>query len=921
MTRLATLALLAAALVTPAAAAAQSSPVTWDRHSLRIDGRPLFVSSGEVHPFRMPGGAPAWREVLATLRASGLNTISIYVPWQLHEPAPGEFRFSGRYDLERFLQIARDEHLYVIVRPGPYIQGEIDGGGYPSWLLGGPGILRTREPAFTAAWKRWYGAVMPRIARWQVGGANRGTVIAVQVENEHPGGGVEETPPAEEFIRDLVATAKADGVTVPVTHNDVQFVGQLPSRGHYVDDVDVFGFDNYPYGFTCCEPWNESTFSEQVDGFEDQYRSAGVTDSPLYTAEIQGGLIAFEDDGKTLEDRYRTMTGYETVQTISLLGQGLTMINRYMTFGGTTWGNLVYPNAGTDYDYAAPVREWRSLGPRFDDLRRIDLQVRAAGATIARTERVPDATVGVSDGDSLYRVRESLDGGALHVFLRNADPGPERTPTVTVDGRTTPPVPLPGQGARWLLARANLAGWRIDLSSAEVAHADRHRLVLFGDRGRRYAAWIDGHRHAFTPRARPEVRRLRDGRRLVIVTRDDAARTWVRRGRLVIGPLLVTRHVVQTGRPTPTTIVGRRGKVRRLRLRGPRRVRLPGLRGWRTAAGTPERDPAFDDSGWTRATKTTTANQMQPNTSPVLYADDNGVPGSGFIWYRGRFTGTASGLCVEGRHRYHVWLNGQSLGTVTSDAEVPGPQGLGGLGAEPPINQPARLAFPDGAVRDGENVLAVLVESYGHNMDAGAANQAKQPRGLLSASLERLGSPPCGWTFGTGGETAEPLGGGAYATLPSVPRPDAGIDWRLHGATPRDYPNTSGLDGERLGWHRRRFDDSGWATATLPEGLRVGQGELAWYRTRFRLRTPRRHWISVGLDLPRASQPALVYLNGVQIARAGRSREERFVLPAGVLRTRGRNTLAIARWNVGESDMMDAPALHLYEVRRRVRLP
>jgi hypothetical protein len=64
-----------------------------------------------------------------------------------------------------------------------------------------------------------------------------------------------------------------------------------------------------------------------------------------------------------------------------------------------------------------------------------------------------------------------------------------------------------------------------------------------------------------------------------------------------------------------------------------------------------------------------------------------------------------------------------------------------------------------------------------------------------------------------------------------------------------------------------------------------------------------------------------VYLNGVQVARAGRDREERFYLPAGVLRERGTNTLAIARWNAGESARMDAPRLHLYERRRLARLP
>lgn len=882
--------------------------MSWDRYSLQLHNKPLFVNGGEVHPHRMPGGPAQWRRVLRTLRAAGLNTISIYVFWNNHEIEPGRFRFDGLYDVERFMRMARDEGLYVIARIGPYVQGEVDAGGYPWWTLGEPGIHRTGEAEFTADWKRWFANVLPRLARWQVGGASRGTMIALQVENEHPGGGAEETEQARAYMRDLVATAKGSGIDVPITHNDVQFLGQEISRGHFVDLVDVFGFDNYPYGFTCCPEWNEGTFSRQVDTFEDYYRNeVGVTRSPLYAAEIQGGVIAFADDGKSLEERYRHMIGYEHVQTISLLGQGLTMIARYMTYGGTNWGNTPYPNEGTHYDYGAPIREWGALGTRYDELRRINLQIRAAGRSIARTERIEAP-------DGVYRVRRSVDDGTLHYFLRNADPGAERTPAITVDGRTTPPIPLPGHSARWLLARANLSGWRIDLSSAEVAYANRRFLVLFGDRGRPYSAWIAGRRFDFTPGKHPRLIGAGGGRKLVILSREQAGRLWTDRGRLTIGPLLLTQQVVETSRRTRTTTVDRRG-VRSRVLPGPPKVRIPALNGWRVREETPELLPGYDDSAWRRLEKLTTHNQVQPNTSPVLAADDNGVPGSGFIWYRGRYSGRAGSLCLEGRHRYHVWLNGRSVGTVTSDAEVPGPMGLGGLGASPPVPQATTLALPSDAQADGENVIAVLVESWGHNMDAGGAIQAKNPRGLISASLDRPGAPPCGFAFGAGGEFSAPLAAGTYSSTPGLPRPSGGIDWRIKPADPSDYPNISGLHGERAGWHLPADGDAGWTPVSLPRATSSGPGEVAWYRTRFRLSVPKRTYAAFGLDLPAASFPANVYLNGVQVARAGRDREEHLYLPAGLLRERGENTLAIARWNVGPSARMDLPRLRVYERR------
>src|SRR4051812_20843953 len=90
------LALVAVVLLAAAGPASAQSPVTFDAHSVKVNGKRVFLNSGEVHPYRMP--APAeWPEMLAKMRAAGLNTISIYIPWSLHKPAPGRLRFSGRF--------------------------------------------------------------------------------------------------------------------------------------------------------------------------------------------------------------------------------------------------------------------------------------------------------------------------------------------------------------------------------------------------------------------------------------------------------------------------------------------------------------------------------------------------------------------------------------------------------------------------------------------------------------------------------------------------------------------------------------------------------------------------------------------------------------------------------------------------------
>lgn len=150
--------------------------------SLLRDGRPHRLLSGSVHYFRVH---PAqWRDRLERLRALGLNTVDTYVPWNFHERRPGERRWSGRHDFERFVGIAGELGLDVIVRPGPYICAEWDNGGFPAWLTGTPGIsLRSSDAAYLDAVGAWFDELLPRIARLQA--AAGGPIVAVQLENEY----------------------------------------------------------------------------------------------------------------------------------------------------------------------------------------------------------------------------------------------------------------------------------------------------------------------------------------------------------------------------------------------------------------------------------------------------------------------------------------------------------------------------------------------------------------------------------------------------------------------------------------------------------------------------------------------------------------------------------------------------------------
>lgn len=63
---------------------------------------------------------------MRTLRASGLNAVTTYVEWSLHNPKDGQYAWDGIADVEEFVRLAAEEDLLVILRPGPYICAERD---------------------------------------------------------------------------------------------------------------------------------------------------------------------------------------------------------------------------------------------------------------------------------------------------------------------------------------------------------------------------------------------------------------------------------------------------------------------------------------------------------------------------------------------------------------------------------------------------------------------------------------------------------------------------------------------------------------------------------------------------------------------------------------------------------------------------
>ena len=325
--------------------------IRYDRQCLTIDGRDVFIFSGAFHYFRCP--KPLWADRFRKIQAAGFNCVETYVPWNWHErelPAGlQDFSKVDLTDLEDFLQLAERFGFYVILRPGPYICAEWDGGGFPQWLMTKkpaqplrPEIwLRTDDPVYLAWCRHWYDAVCPVIAKHQITRQPPGQpgVILFQIENEYD---FVKPKLSEEIMRHqlrvLAASARTNGIDVPlftcVTH---------AVRG--ADDAllrQVFDANNfYPL-------WKVDETQKKID----QLRSE-QPDAPLATTELQGGWFA-KIGGKLSEEQDGITAAQINNLTLFTMQNGETLLNYYMLFGGTNPGDRAARNMISSYDTTRP---------------------------------------------------------------------------------------------------------------------------------------------------------------------------------------------------------------------------------------------------------------------------------------------------------------------------------------------------------------------------------------------------------------------------------------------------------------------------------------------------------------------------------------------------------------------------------------
>ena len=328
--------------------------VTFDKNSFMVDGQRLNVWSGEIHYWRAPD-VNSWRDLFQKMRANGYNAVSLYFFWGLHqskEGGPFDFSKGTIKDLDLLLTIAQEEGLYVIARPGPYVNAEISMGGLPAWMTNYSGGLRTTDPKVLAASKAWLHA-FNQIASKHLVTKGGGSVLLYQVENEL----LSDNAARGAFLKSLVAQVKSDGIDVPLFHNDYGLGGRFKNTSLY--GTDFYAYDKYPVGFNC------SAGRNRIDDSEATFRSY-APNSPHFITESQGGAFTPWGASYNASDCYTyTDEGFTRQWGVHNIGNGVTAFNYYMAYGGTNWGWTGAPASGfTSYDYGAGITEDRTLTPK-----------------------------------------------------------------------------------------------------------------------------------------------------------------------------------------------------------------------------------------------------------------------------------------------------------------------------------------------------------------------------------------------------------------------------------------------------------------------------------------------------------------------------------------------------------------------------
>ncbi|EED22288.1 beta-galactosidase, putative [Talaromyces stipitatus ATCC 10500] len=921
--------------------------VTWDNQSLYIHGEKLMIFSGEVHPFRLPV-ASLYIDIFHKIKALGFNTVSFYVDWALLEGKPGTYRAEGIFDLQPFFDAAKQAGIYLLARPGPYINAEVSGGGFPGWLQRVNGTLRTRDPAYFDSTKNYANHIAGTIAKNQI--TKGGPIILYQPENEYSGWatGYSDDP---QYMQDIEDTARNAGVIVPFISNDAGAYGHnAPGSG--VGAVDIYGHDSYPLGFDCANP---STWP--AGDLPTYFRQTHVQQSPstpFSLVEFQGGSFdPWQGPGFA---KCTALLGpeFERVFYKNNIAAGAVFLNLYMTFGGTNWGNLGYPDGYTSYDYGSAISESRNI------TREKYSQLKLIGNFLKVSPSYLDAVPG-SASNSTYSSTSALTVTPLigrstkssFFVVRHSDYSSLASTSYTLKVPTSAGVltlpqlsgslSLNGRDSKIHVTDYNVAGTNILYSTAEVFtwknFSDYKALVLYGGPGEHHElaissssnaqiSVVDGSKSGVTTKIQNGQAIIAwdvsSSRRVVkvddllvfLLDRNSAYSYWVPQvstsnssvefssqetvaNSIIVNAGYLVRYAYLQGNElhlsadfnatTNVEVIGAPPSATRLFVNGVQYDHAKTSNGFWTASvkyNAPKISlPDFSKLTW-----------KYVDSLPEIQAtyDDSAWISANHDWTNNTANPLKTPVSLYasdyGFNTGHLLYRGHFVANGNEKYFNVQTIGGSGFGSSVWLNDKLLGSWTGSANNDSaasSYTLSALKAGSSYNLTILVAN----------TGLEE------DWTVGT--ETMKTPRGILNFDLSGHSQSD--VTWKLTGNLGgEDYVdlargplNEGGLYAERQGWHQPSPPSSDWKTSSPLEG--ISQARVGFYSTSFTLDLPEGYDIPLYFafgDSSGSLYRAQLYVNGYQygtyVPQLGPQTE--FPVPQGILNYQGENWVAITLW-------------------------
>jgi beta-galactosidase len=310
-----------------------------------LDGEPFQIISGEMHPARIP--EEYWRNRVQMAKAMGCNTIAAYIFWNYHESESGNYDFStGNHNLKEFFNIVKEEGMWLIVRPGPYVCAEWEFGGLPPYLLRIPDIkVRCMDPRYMDAAEKYISKLAGEIKPFMI--TKGGPVLMLQIENEYGSFGNDRN-----YIQRLKEVWNSTGVDIPTYTADgateyMLEAGSLPGSAVGLDPA-----------------------TSQADFDLAAKMNPGV---PVFSSETYPGWLTHWGEGWAKPDTAQLL------KEVRFLMDNKKSFNLYVIHGGTNFGYTAGANSGgkgyepdiTSYDYDAPVNEQGRPTAKYLALRKL----------------------------------------------------------------------------------------------------------------------------------------------------------------------------------------------------------------------------------------------------------------------------------------------------------------------------------------------------------------------------------------------------------------------------------------------------------------------------------------------------------------------------------------------------------------------